>query len=270
MTDLDLDSTLKKVFLDPRLDPIKKFLFISHRSIIRILNGNSVTPTDLRISKIHLLRSLPHRHFWYLLPKTTIQTILDRNIKAFYKDFSKCAIKEQSSIYQTFVKLLLVSTSLEPDVKEFSNRLWNILWLRREFLLYTINYSRTINGKFPLSFKDSFFNFAEFSYCAPTAFQDYLTNSSINTIQMHPRFDFSAYSNDRFTFLSYNFKSVDQSSISDDDLTEIYGRSVYSFHRILTNTQLPESDKLKWSSSYCSIYHMDEEVSPYVGNLSIR
>jgi hypothetical protein len=63
---------------------------------------------------------------------------------------------------------------------------------------------------------------------------------------MHPRFDFSSYSNGRFTFRYYNFTGVDQSSISDDDLTEIYGRSVYSFHRILTNTQLPETVKLKW------------------------
>jgi hypothetical protein len=101
MTDFYLDSTLENVFLNPQLEPLQKKLFISHRSVIRIISGIRKLRdirTDPKMKQIHLLRSLPHRHFWNLLPKTTLKLILDRNMRAFHKDFLKCKISTKSSI----------------------------------------------------------------------------------------------------------------------------------------------------------------------------
>ena len=109
----------------------------------------------------------------------TLKSLLIKNQEAFMQDFKKCGIKDKSSIKKTFTDLLLVSSSPDPDLTDLASLLWNILWLRREFLLFIVNSIKNIQGIQPLSFRDTFFDFEDFRFCAKSAFHEYLTNSSV-------------------------------------------------------------------------------------------
>ena len=125
----NFDAFLDSIDPQSNLPLVKKLLVASNRSMIRILFGNSASPIDSEIITIHLLPSLPHRHFWSLLPKNTLTLILNKNKAAFKQDLLKCRLNDQSSVQKTFVNLLLTPMSSNPDLKELPGLLWNILWI---------------------------------------------------------------------------------------------------------------------------------------------
>ena len=160
------------------------------------------------------------------------QIAFNKKSRSISQDFKKCDIKDKSSIKKTFTDLLLVSSSPDPDLKDLASLLWNILWLRREFLLFIVNSIKNIQGIQPLSFRDTFFDFEDFRFCAESAFHEYLTNPSVRECQLRPRFDFSSYHYDRFNLFNRS-PEIELSTFHEDDLTEAYARSVYKFSNIL-------------------------------------
>ena len=262
--DVILESSSKLLERHPNLHPIKQLLFLSHLPLIRILFQNSFRHSlDVNIVRIHLLRSLPHQRFLRYLPIKTIKMLLTKNQEAFTQDFKKCGIKNKSSIKKTFTDLLLVSSSPDPDLKDLASLLWNILWLRREFLLFIVNSIKNIQGIQPLSFRDTFFDFEDFRFCAESAFHEYLTNPSVRECQLRPRFDFSSYHYDRFNLFNRS-PEIELSTFHEDDLTEAYARSVYKFSNILQKTQLPEILQMEWlatSRGYSSIKVSSDDIN---------
>ena len=239
------------VALQFEVKPFEHLLLRVHFGFLDILihEGEHCFTFDLK--NIHRnLKFLPHRDFLSKLSIKALLHMFDVNKAAMYIDFELCGLSKddpETGFYHMFSKRLVHPSERSISNEDLAFVVWNVLAIRRFFLLTIINCVKITSQQPPILMTDPLSDFEEVKSCGVAVFQLFAENKVLCEKAVHPRFDFNTFSAENFPRSFQAFTPEYLESYSDEDLVEVYGRLIYTFHNRLTvRTHLSAKEVFMW------------------------
>ena len=173
------------------LKPIERLLLDVHLGFLDILIHTGEESFILDKTNIHrILRSLPHRDFFSKLPFPTLLDLFEANKAAMYIDFELCGLSSSdlhNGFFHKFSTRLVNPVERSTSIVDLSFAVWNILAIRRYFLLTIINCVKITNKQTPIHMSDPLCDFEEVQSCAVSAFNFFSENKILCEQAVYPR-----------------------------------------------------------------------------------
>ena len=185
------------------LKPIERLLLSVHFGFLDILIHEGEESFQLDQKNIHrTLKSLPHQDFFSKLSFQTLLDIFNSNKTAMYIDFELCGLSRndpETGFFHKFSSKLINPPERSTSTEDLAFAVWNVLAIRRFFLLTIINCVKITSQQPPILMADPLIDFEEVQSYGVAVFQFFAENKIICEQAVTPRLDFNTFAAENFS-----------------------------------------------------------------------